>query len=508
MYRLGRATAAIVLVTVGCLLLWDRIKGGNGVAWIGQWWPLALIALGVEVVVLSIASRASRKKLAFDTGGLLLAAVVAVVAYGATQLNGFPMKWIDQWTAEVSELSGFTEEKGFKYAKEPVSYRLEDATRALLIDNPNGRVALREGDVDRIVVETVVWIDVADQAEADRIAGQSTVEIIGTEKLTIAAKAENYGAAGNRKPRMNMIVTLPRSPEPVGVEIEAAPETTDQTDQADRQPADSTGLPDAEGAGAEEAPDVPEQPEASGAQPDLQSEAGAAGEADDTDDAAGADTAEPEAEPQGLRTIKVSVLNGDVDIRDIRVLDIVEVDNANGEITLRNIAASVKAATKNGGVKAYDIAGDAKLTTFNGVIGGERIGGDALVTTTNGNVKLAEIGGRVEADTKNGEIDIVHVQGAVHADTLNGRIAVSSPVVGGAWDIGSAVGEIYAALPGDGDYSVRGSVTFGDITTDLPLEVSKKAIEGEIGEGTYRISIDANSSITVNRYQASPPPSN
>jgi len=525
MYRLGRATAAVVLIATGCLLLWDRMKGGDGVALIGQWWPVALIALGVEVVAFSIGYRKSGKRLAFDTGGLLLAAVVAFGAYGVTQLNGFPMKWIDQWTAEVSELSGFTEEKGFRYAKEPVEHELDSATRSLLIDNPNGRVTLREGDVERIVVEAEVWIDVEEQAEADRIAEQAAVAISGEEKLTIAAEAENYGAAGNRKPRMNMIVTLPRSPEPIEVEVESAPEMP----ETGAESPESAGLPEQpEASAASGTPDAPvmaEQEEQAYAAQSVSSADQANGEAEvdggeetgapnlpeqpgETDASTALPESQKEEEPLGLRTITINALNGDVDVRDIRVLDTVEIDNANGGVVLRNIAASVKASTKNGGVEAYDIAGDAKLTTFNGVIAGERIGGDALATTTNGSVKLIAIGGSVEADTKNGEIDIMQVQGSVHADTLNGRIGISSPVVGGHWDIGSAVGEIYAALPEDGDYSVRGSVTFGDIATDLPLEVGKKTIEGEIGEGTYRISIDANSSIVVNRYQPSPPPSN
>ncbi len=503
MYRLGRVTAASVLVAVGCLLLWDRIEGGDRIALVGQWWPAALIALGIEVVIISIGSRKSGRRIGFDTGGLALALVVSVVAYGVTQLSGFPMKWIDQWTAEVSELSGFTEEKGFQYTKDPVTHPLEDTALSLVIDNPNGRVTLREMDVEEILVETVVWVDLEDKAEADRVADLSVVEISGDEKLTIAARGEAYGAAGNRKPRMNLVVTLPRSPEPVKIEIDDESQEPGNAEMESTE-SETTGVP-ADGIGITEQAEQPVQSEqAKQLEQPEQSEQTEENVIEQIDELLPA-----EDQSLGLHTIKINVLNGDVDVQDVRLLESLEIDNANGEIKLRSISAlSVKASTKNGGVEAYDIEGAARLATFNGRIVGERIAGDALVTTTNGSVRLQAIGGQIEADTKNGEIDILDVQGAVHADTLNGRIAVASPVVGGAWDIGSAVGEIYVALPEQGDYSVRGSVTFGDITTDLPLEVSKKTIEGEVGEGTYRVSIDANSSIAIHRFQASPPPSN
>ena len=522
MYRLGRVTAASVLVAVGCLLLWDRIEGGDKIALVGQWWPAALIALGVEVVAISFGSRRCGKSIRFDTGGLVLAVVVSVVAYGVTQLSGFPMKWIDQWTAEVSELSGFTEEKGFQYTKEPVTHQLEDTALSLVIDNPNGRVTLREMDVEQILVETVVWVDLEDKAEADRVADLSVVEISGDEKLTIAAKGEAYGAAGNRKPRMNLVVTLPRSPEPVKIEIEDEPAEPESM-EPDGTESDGTNSSNSEsdtageaanGAGQAEQVEQAEQIEQPAQSEQIeqpvqseQIEQPVQSEENVIEQIEELLPADDQA--LGLHTIKISVLNGDVDVQDVRVLESLEIDNANGAIMLRSLSAlSVKASTKNGGVEAYDIEGAARLATFNGRIVGERIAGDALVTTTNGSVRLQTVGGRIEADTKNGEIDILDVQGAVHADTLNGRIAVASPVIGGAWDIGSAVGEIHVALPEHGDYSVRGSVTFGDITTDLPLEVSKKTVEGEVGEGTYRISIDANSSIAIQRYQPYPPPSN
>ncbi|MNE46378.1 hypothetical protein D3C80_1407100 [compost metagenome] len=64
----------------------------------------------------------------------------------------------------------------------------------------------------------------------------------------------------------------------------------------------------------------------------------------------------------------------------------------------------------------------------------------------------------------------------------------------------SSIGEISLSLPEEGDYSIYGSVTFGNISTELPFEVSKKTVKGAVGEGRYRIQINATNSIVIHRY--------
>lgn len=471
MYRLGRMTAAAVIVAVGAVLLWDQVKGRNDIALLIHWWPAVLILLGIEIVAVSIGGRTTRKRLSFDAGGFVLAAVIAVAAVGVTQINALPFKWIDQWKADVGGMTDFGEEKGFRYAKKPVAADLPDHARVLVIDNPNGEVTVREGDVEGIRVEAVVWVDTGDQAEADRIAKKSIIEITGGEKVTIAAKGAAFGVNGSRQPRMNLVVTIPRMPDPA-VGMDAIIDST---------------VPDAEAGTPASAPAAPgEEPVPA---PPAQEGASEEGNAN-----------APEA-GRGLQTIAIQVMNGPINVSGLRAGERVIAETANGEIALRDIGASVKATTRNGGVEAFDIAGDAEVETFNGTIRAERIGGRAVVSTVNGGIKLAAVEGDVEADTKNGAITIAEARGAVYADTLNGRIEVRSATVGGTWDIGSAVGEISLNVPENGDYEVSGSVTFGDIETDLPLEVSKKSIKGRIGEGTYRIGIDANSSIEVKRYR-------
>src|SRR5690606_36546095 len=210
---------------------------------------------------------------------------------------------------------------------------------------------------------------------------------------------------------------------------------------------------------------------------------------------------DPEAAPEtGLRVIAVNVTNGSVDVSGLTASDRVKIRMTNGGITARDIRGMLDASTKNGEIKTERITGGAELGIFNGSIQASEVAGDVVVSAANGGITLERITGNVEADTKNGAVEIAEVTGSVIADTLNGRIEVASAVVGGSWNVGSAVGEIVIRIPEDADADISGAVTFGGIETDLPLELGKKTVRGRLGEGTHRIAIDANSSIAVKRY--------
>ena len=643
-YRIGRATAALAVLAVGCLLLWDRLHGTNGIAVLAGWWPVPLVVLGLEIM---LADRIRRRRAAygggqsgrpvrrfpFDAGGLAAALVIAVVTYSVTQLAGLPFKWIEGLNAGLAPpKTGMTDESGFRYRKPEVGVELARETRRIEIENPNGAIVVRQGAGTALTVDATVWVDLPDKAEADQVAGASLVSVSGDEKLTIAAKGEHYEAAdgsGKRIPRINLVVTLPRpiEPEPerapgipggqprggeaagpgdagampdgaegqpnsgAGVpsgtgaagpqpnagggapngagaaaqpdggggeagEGEAGPEASG-TDGAPsdsgavRQPADGGGLsggsdagrgaagssgapsgaraaerpvgggladaaesglpggragtgPGTGGAGSA-APVSPLSPDGTdGTAADVPSLVGPAGnteiEVDPGGDGGGADE-----QPVGVQSLAVAAGNGDVEVDGLTLPEGLTVTNTDGHIDVRRLNGKVRGETKNGTVTAREITGAVRLRTFNGDIVAGQIGGDAVVETSNGSITLEAMQGNVEAGTENGGITASELAASLHASTLNGRIEIRSSVVGGSWDVGSSVGEIRLHLPEDGDYTVSGSVTFGTIESDLLLEIGEKVVRGRVGEGTYRIAIDANNSIYL---LALRPPSN
>ncbi|GLX66402.1 DUF4097 family beta strand repeat-containing protein [Paenibacillus glycanilyticus] len=445
MFRLGRITSAIFIIIIGGLLLWDQVQGRNDVALIGKWWPAVFILLGAEIVIYSIIYRKAARKLRFDFIGAIIAIVISLVAFTVTQYAELPFRWIDQYV-DLNGSPDYGEEKGFKFVKDTDTVPFDAAAiTKLKIANTNGKVTVRGGDTNQLIIDTEVWVDITDQQEAQQIADKSVVERVSdADSMTITAKGEPYGTNGSRKPRMNVVITVPQH----------AITTTD--------PIVSTSPPNIDGADQAETP-----------------------------------LTESETETVPQLAIAVDVNNGPISAGELAVPGGLQLKSDNGDIIVQKIEGPIVIHGLNGGIKLQNVTGNAELSTKNGAVTATTLRGNLTAETWNGAMTLSSITGSVEADTKNGKVAVKEVSGEVKASTLNGNIELASKTVGGDWDLDSTVGEIKLRIPQVGDYSVFGSVTFGSITTDLPLTVSKKTVRGTIGSGNYRIQVNATNSIYI-----------
>ncbi|MUT68621.1 DUF6677 family protein [Paenibacillus sp. NEAU-GSW1] len=206
--------------------------------------------------------------------------------------------------------------------------------------------------------------------------------------------------------------------------------------------------------------------------------------------------------PRGSAGLEASinVVSGTIDASGLASAKSLKVSNVSGDIALADIQGNIEVTGIDGSITLRKAEGEASLKTKNGSIAVEDVTGGLTAETINGSVEINKVSGMIETETKNGKIRIVEAASSVKADTLNGGIEVSSPIVGGDWDIDSSVGEIVVQIPEEGDFSVYGSVTFGNIKTDFPFDVSKKTVRGTFGSGKYRIQINATNSIAINRY--------
>ncbi|VTR62731.1 Uncharacterised protein [Actinobacillus pleuropneumoniae] len=68
--RVGRYTAALLLVSTGALLLLDEWRGTDYIFMLQRWWPLLFILLGVEYIVRYTLSRVlgRRREFRFRAG--------------------------------------------------------------------------------------------------------------------------------------------------------------------------------------------------------------------------------------------------------------------------------------------------------------------------------------------------------------------------------------------------------------------------------------------------------
>jgi len=119
------------------------------------------------------------------------------------------------------------------------------------------------------------------------------------------------------------------------------------------------------------------------------------------------------------------------------------------------------------------------------------------IETVNGEINIAGIRGPVNASTVNGELELTGLQNDAELETVNGSIDAQFDSLAGDQRVtASAVnGRITIRLPADADARVKadtlnGGIDVDDFNLDVEKGVVGKDVDGAIGSGSARLSID------------------
>ncbi|MGG6314449.1 DUF4097 family beta strand repeat-containing protein [Paenibacillus macerans] len=197
--------------------------------------------------------------------------------------------------------------------------------------------------------------------------------------------------------------------------------------------------------------------------------------------------------------LDITTSSGGIALTGVQAMKQVKLQTGNGDLRLWDVIGDVSAKTLNGDVELYRIFGEAHVDTQGGNVKGRGVTGKAVLSTLVGDISLTDAQAGIELATKNGNIRVDGVPSELKAESLNGKVHVSSRMVGGDWDVYSAVGELRLDLPEIGDYTLDGSSGYGDIFTELPFVVENKEIHGTRGYGEHRLKVDGNSNLYVNK---------
>lgn len=374
--KAGKYTAALLLLGVGGLLLLDTALDKNWTSALIGWWPLLLIALGVEYMAVSMVNRNAEKKVGLAFGSLFLAAAISVAAVVVT--NGMDFQWARSLNINIGPIS-FADESGHRYEKDPVHFTVDDRTDTILLRNRNGHVTIRPGDVDEIRIDAVVFVQKSVR-DADRIAGETEIRFERQgNRMDIYPYSPEYRLYGvKQRPRINMTVTVPRN--------------LDQNWKLDL----TNGKVEADGL-------------------TVRNELAA-------DTTNGAITVRNIA-----GNVKADTTNGRVEIRDVG--GDVRVDATNGKIILSNIGGRASVDTTHGDIHMENVASGVQVETTNGRIVLTQIGGDIQADATNGVISIDGADGAVKAETVNGDITLRTrvVAGDYQLGSTNGKVALHLP---------------------------------------------------------------------------------
>jgi len=194
MVRVGRYTAALTLTIVGVLLLLDHAGSLDAIRILRVWWPAALVALGLELIIMQSVYRQPGTRVRLSISTLLGAAVLGGFVLIASRGDDFDLSKIQKW-AEGANLGLFDSVRAkHSFDKEltivPVDSRIT-------IQDANGQVTLKQGPVSDIEVAAKVYVDISDAVKADQIAEKSGIQVSGSDGTQIVAYGE-YPEAENR----------------------------------------------------------------------------------------------------------------------------------------------------------------------------------------------------------------------------------------------------------------------------------------------------------------------
>jgi DUF4097 and DUF4098 domain-containing protein YvlB len=178
---------------------------------------------------------------------------------------------------------------------------------------------------------------------------------------------------------------------------------------------------------------------------------------------------------------------------------------SNGQITARQIGASIDARTSNGAVRVDGCAGPVEARTENGRIEVRQARSEVRATTCNGAIQIEECAGPVEVKTVNARIELRNVPSQARAQTCNGAIRADD--CPGPIEARTSSGEIairqarspVLARTSDGRIAVE--LARGEAAAQAELITSNGAIELQVPEDvSARLIADtSNARITLDQ---------
>lgn len=183
----------------------------------------------------------------------------------------------------------------------------------------------------------------------------------------------------------------------------------------------------------------------------------------------------------------------------------VRLTNVNGSITVETASGDVEGSGTAGALSIDTGSGDVTLAGHNGPLSVDTGSGDLLISsvksdqvsldTGSGDVRVNGLTASIlSVDTGSGEVSVTGAEvRVVDVDTGSGDVSIG--VTGDIDDLSvdSGSGDVELSAPKSLGATIRIETSSGDITTEFPLQVTRKGrdgLSGTIGDGQGTLLID------------------
>jgi len=430
--RVPSVVGPIILIAVGVialLIMTGHINGGQFWSWYGHWWPMLLIVAGLAL--LGEWAVDMRRETPVRRGGSFVGILIflAILGIGAAGWN-HAQPWF-HWNGDGDEFFNSFGQPEHDQDSTLLSQQVP-ANAVLDIENPRGDVSITTGDGLAITVQPHEVAYASSDSDAKKVFDAEKPSLTVNGSLVLVKSESNSNG------KVNLTVTVPK--------------TVKVTVNSGRGDVTAANL----GAGINVT-----------ARGDVQ-----------------------------LNTIAGPVeahfTHGSHDFSAHDVQGDVITDGDMSDITLSQIKGKV---TQSGeifsGLHMESVQGPIHMHTSVTDIEVAELPGD--LTLDSGDLRVNEAKGPVRVVTHSKDIDLNQIYGDINVETRNGRIAIE-PAGAYSVDAKNNKGDVEVTLPPNASATVSARTHNGDIVTDYELPISgdqNKSLNGRIGAGTTRISLDA-----------------
>ncbi len=175
------------------------------------------------------------------------------------------------------------------------------------------------------------------------------------------------------------------------------------------------------------------------------------------------------------------------------------IDTGSGAVSARNLTGNLEVDTGSGQVVVEGIRGNLRVDTGSGGVEISGVEGDLVtVDTGSGGVRARGVtASGIEVDTGSGDVTLAGVSApGVFVDTGSGRVEVGLLQDVDELVVDTGSGSVLIRLPEGIGAEIEAETGSGGIEVDIPLEIRKverNHIQGVLGDGRGRISIDTGS---------------
>jgi len=208
--KVGRYTAALLIISVGVSVLFEQTLHGDYLSWLFDWWAIFLIVLGCEYLL--YVYRYKDRPMKLDGAGLLVSALLSVLIVGGLKVPLVVDALRTGDFAKLQQVLYYSAPKSSTvYSKDVIVVPVVGVSK-IELRTGDGDIEVRGGSGDEIEIHAAVEVVGVSKERGQAIADRSRlIHKLSGDVLNVSTEPEAYETdKGKRQnPSMHLIVYVP-----------------------------------------------------------------------------------------------------------------------------------------------------------------------------------------------------------------------------------------------------------------------------------------------------------